>query len=83
MLCPGAWVSTWDAHNDHVLALVRRRQDETLVGLFNFSGEYQEVWLDGMEGTFTDLITGEEVLCSHRDLAPYQYAICRMEPAQY
>ena len=38
---PDAWVSTWDAHNDHVLALVRRRGDETLVGLFNSSGEYQ------------------------------------------
>ena len=75
---PGAWVSTWDTHNDHVLALVRRRQDETLVGLFNFSGEDQEVWLDSMEGTFTDLIAGEECLCSYRTLAPYQYALCRM-----
>ena len=75
---PGAWVSTWDTHNDHVLALVRRRQDETLVGLFNFSGEDQEVWLDSMEGTFTDLIAGGECLCSHRVLAPYQYALCRM-----
>ena len=75
---PDAQVSTWDTHNSHVLALVRRRGDETLVGLFNFSGEYQEVWLDGMEGAFTDLITGEECLCSCRTLAPYQYAMCRM-----
>ena len=80
---PGAWVSTWDAHNDHVLALVRRRQDETLAGLFNFSSEYQEVWLDGMEGTFADLITGEEIQCSHCTLAPYQYAMCRTAPARY
>ena len=77
---PDVRVSTWDTHNDHVLALVRRGRDETLVGLFNFSGEHQEVWLDGMEGTFTDLITGEEVLCSQRTLAPYQYAMCRMAP---
>ena len=79
---PDAWVSTWDAHNDRVLALIRRRGDETLVGLFNFSGGDQEVRLDGMEGTFTDLITGEEVLCSHCALAPYQYAMCRMAPAR-
>ena len=77
---PDAWVSTWDAHNDRVLALVRRGREETLVGLFNFSGERQEVWLDGMEGTFTDLIAGEECLCSYRTLAPYQYAVCRMAP---
>ena len=80
---PDARVSTWDTHNDHVLALVRYGRDETLVGLFNFSGEHQEVWLDGMEGAFTDLITGEEVLCSHRVLAPYQYALCRIAPAQH
>ena len=80
---PDAEVSTWDAHNDHVLALVRRGRDETLVGLFNFSGEYQKVWLDMMEGTFTDLITGEECLCSYRTLAPYQYAMCRMAPARH
>ena len=80
---PDAWVSTWDAHNDHVLALVRRMGDETLVGLFNFSGACQEVWLDGMEGTFADLIAGEEVLCSYRTLAPYQYAVCRMTPARH
>ena len=79
---PNVRVSTWDTHNDHVLALVRRRRDETLVGLFNFSGEYQEVRLDMMEGTFTDLITGEEVLCSYRSLAPYQYAVCRTAPAR-
>ena len=77
---PGAEVTTWDTHNDHVLALVRRRGDGTLVCLFNFDCGHQEVWLDGMEGTFTDLITGEEALCSHRALAPYQYAVCRAAP---
>ena len=77
---PGTWVSTWDTHNDHVLALIRRGRDKTLVGLFNFSGEHQEVWLDGMEGAFTDLITGEEVLCSYRTMMPYQYAMCRTMP---
>ena len=31
---PDAWVTTWDSHNPGVLALVRKRGEETLVGLF-------------------------------------------------
>ncbi len=34
---PDAWVTTWDSHNPGVLALVRKRGEETLVGLFNFT----------------------------------------------
>ena len=42
---PDAWVTTWDSHNPGVLALVRKRGEETLVGLFNFT-EYRrgQVW---------------------------------------
>lgn len=42
---PDAWVTTWDSHNPGVLALVRKRGEETLVGLFNFT-EYPagQVW---------------------------------------
>ena len=79
---PGAWVTTWDTRNDHVLALVRRRDTETLVCLFNFSGEEQTVALDAMEGRFTDLFTGEEAACNHRRLTPYQYSICKKIPAE-
>jgi len=76
---PTAWVTTWDTHNDHVLAIVRRTQEETLVGLFNFSGAEQEVRLDAMEGEFTDLISGSRCVCGHCTVAPYQYAImCRV-----
>ena len=74
---PDAWVTTWDSHNDHVLALVRMTEEETLVGLFNFTGQDQTAWLDGMEGAFTDLISGMEGPCSGLTLAPWQYSLCR------
>ena len=70
---PGARVTTWDTHDPHVLALVRRGAGAPLVCLFNFTGEPRTAWLDAMEGTFTDLITGEKGPCSRRELAPYQY----------
>ena len=75
----GAYVTTWDSHNNHVLALMRVTSDEKLVGLFNFSGSGQDVRLDQMEGKFTDLITGEELSFSAHSLAPYQYIVCRQK----
>ena len=77
---PEASVTTWDTHNPHVLSLIRRAGEETLICLFNFSGAPQHVSLDAMEGICTDLITGEETFCAVKDLAPYQYALCRKRP---
>ena len=38
---PEAWVTTWDAHNDAVLAVVRHVEGRTVLGLFNFSSARQ------------------------------------------
>ena len=73
---PGAWVTTWDTHNNSVLAIVRRTGDETMACLFNFSGLAQTVWLDGLEGEFSDLISGERACCPSGTLGPYQYQLC-------
>ena len=74
---PHARVTTWDTASRQVLALVRRTEEESLVCLFNFSGQRQTIHMDALEGTFTDLVTGEEGLCAHRELEPYQYCLCR------
>ena len=74
---PEACVTTWDTANRQVLALVRRTEGETLVGVFNFSGDIQTIHMDALEGDFTDLITGETGPCAHRQLGPYQYCLCR------
>ena len=74
---PDAWVTTWDTANRQVLALVRRTEGETLVGLFNFSGAVQTIHMDALEGNFTDLVTGEAGHCADRQLGPYQYCLCR------
>ena len=65
---------------DKTLRAIRRAGEETLICLFNFSGAPQHVSLDAMEGICTDLITGEETFCAVKDLAPYQYALCRKRP---
>ena len=45
-----AWVTTWDTHNQSVLAIVRKVDDAVLLGLFNFSQADQTAYLDSIEG---------------------------------
>jgi amylosucrase len=73
---PEATVSTWDTHNNHVLALVHRTGDQVLVGLFNFSGQRQHITMDAMDGDFVDRINGEDTVCADRWVEPYQYCFC-------
>ena len=47
---PDAWVTTWDTHNQSVLAIVRKVDDAVLLGLFNFSQADQTAYLDSIEG---------------------------------
>ena len=47
---PDAWVTTWDTHNQSVLAIVRKAGDAVLLGLFNFSQADQTAYLDSIEG---------------------------------
>lgn len=74
---PGTWVSTWDSHSSGVLAILRRAEAETLVCLFNFSDRPEEVWLEGLEGRYTDLVSGQEGFC--RRMEPYQYCLYHLE----
>lgn len=65
---PDAWVSTWDANNDAVLAMVRQVEGETLVGLFNFSGKPQTVHLNGSQHILEPL---------DAELEPYEAKLIR------
>lgn len=76
-----ASVSTWDTHNDHVLALLRRTETGAMACLFNFSGEEQTAVLDAIDGALFDLIGSEPVRCDSVRLEPYQYRWCRIVPA--
>ncbi len=74
---PESSVSTWDTHTNGVLAIVRRCGAETMACLFNYSGKDQTITMDAMEGTFTDLISGNSVTPSRLTMAPWQYMFCR------
>ena len=73
---PRATITTWDAHNDHVLALIRHRDGETLLGLFNFSEEEQPVALDGQDGAYQDALIGETFWLPG-PIGPYAYRLLK------
>ncbi len=47
--------------DDSVLGIGRVYKEEEILGIFNFSEYNKEVSVDGVNGTYTDLITGEQV----------------------
>ena len=68
---PDAWVTTWDSHNPGVLALVRKRGEETLVGLFNFTEYPAGASLDALGGEY-HTPEGISVWLADVELEPYQ-----------
>ena len=68
---PDAWVTTWDSHNPGVLALVRKRGEETLVGLFNFTEYPAGANLDALGGEY-HTPEGTSVWLADVELEPYQ-----------
>ena len=63
---PEAWVTTWDAYNDAVLAVVRHVEGRTVLGLFNFSSARQIARLDS---------DGDIELPAEVALEPYQVCV--------
>lgn len=73
---PDAWVTTWDSHNPGVLALVRKRGEETLVGLFNFTEYPAGASLDALGGEY-HTPEGASVWLADVELEPYQVLLVK------
>ncbi len=71
---PGTWFSTWDTHDDGVLGLIRRGENRTLVGLFNFTGERRHARLEAIRGAVHDL-DGAPANVSDLWLHPYEQRV--------
>lgn len=52
---------TLDTGDDNVLGIGRVYGDEEILGIFNFSEYNKEVSVNGVEGTYTDMLTGEQL----------------------
>lgn len=59
--------------DDNVLGIGRVYEDEEILGVFNFSEYEKEVSLDGVEGAYQDMITGEKVSVDKITLLAYGF----------
>ena len=51
-------VDTWD---NSVLGIIRAKDDEKLVALFNFSDTERTAWIKEDDGMYTDLISAKKL----------------------
>lgn len=59
--------------DDNVLGIGRVYEDEEILGIFNFSEYNKEVYVDGVKGTYTDMITGEQISPEQISLPAYGF----------
>ena len=52
---------TLDTGDHSVLGMGRYYDGHKLIGLFNFSGEDRQIYVDQIDGTYTDLMDGREI----------------------
>lgn len=64
---------TFDTGDVNVLGIGRTYEDEEILGIFNFSGHNKEVSLVGIEGDYTDMITGDGVSSEKIPLPAYGF----------
>lgn len=67
-----AEIYTYDVYNDAVLCIIRIKDGERFLGIFNFSADEQTARMQE-EGTFTDLLTGEQLELRDPVLQPHGF----------
>ena len=63
---------TYDVHNDAILGILREKDGELFLGLYNFSSEEQTAWMKE-EGNFTELFTGKKMELENPALPPHGF----------
>lgn len=69
-----AQVYTIETHNNAVLGMLRSKGEERIIGLFNFSGEAQEVYIVEFADGYRDFLGKKRRMQQERlTLQPYEY----------
>ena len=67
---------TIDTGDRNVLCICRAYEEEKMLGIFNFSEYNKEVSLDGIEGEYTDMLTGKKICPEKITLPAYGFCYC-------
>ena len=65
-------VYTYDVHNDSILCILREKDGELFMGMFNFSDSAQTAWMQE-EGSFTELLTEKLMELKNPVLPPHGF----------
>lgn len=52
---------TLETHDRALLGIVREYKDEKIIGIFNFSTQEKSAWIDELDGSYINLLSGEEM----------------------
>ena len=63
---------TYDVKDNSILAIIRMKEEERFLGIFNFSNETKTAWIQE-EGTFKDLLTGKKFQMKDYVLPPHGF----------
>lgn len=63
-------LETWDSH---VLSIGRYKDQEKIIGIFNFSSESKTAWINEDDGEYEDLISGKKLEAKDVDVPGYGF----------
>ncbi len=63
-------LETWDSH---VLSIGRYKNQEKIIGIFNFSSESKTAWINEDDGEYEDLISGKKMEAKGVDVPGYGF----------
>lgn len=63
-------LETWDSH---VLSIGRYKDQEKIIGIFNFSSESKTAWINEDDGEYEDLISGKKLEAKGVDVPGYGF----------
>lgn len=64
---------TWDTGEKELLCIERCCEGEQIIGIFSFSEHDKKVWIDGLAGDDTDLLTGQKKTILGIDISEYGF----------
>jgi amylosucrase len=74
-----ASVYTIGTYNDSVLGMVRIREEEWMIGLFNFSDRTQQIWVSELKDRFRNVFNGRYTDGETVFMPPYSYMWLKKE----
>ena len=72
---------TWtvDTFDSSVLCIGRYYEGEKILGLFNFSEYDKTAWINEIDGTYTDMLSGEKVKAAGVNVPAYGFYYLKKE----